>query len=178
MEIHLMRKRLAVLLALCLTAIMTFGVISSAASFSFTSYAQQTLTVGQMTLKISSPTGGAHFVGDTLVCPDVLVLKSTGMDPVGCQIKVESIGSITPSKVTMTASAVTDGADMTKFMVQHDNGVGWASFPGGSWASVNGIVDTTSVFPSTALEQVYWTGLTNADQGKTVVVTYTFAAVE
>jgi hypothetical protein len=61
-----------------------------------------TITQGQMTLKLTSTMPGVTFNGDTLVCPPALITVSSGDSPAGCEFTISSTGAVAPSSVTVT----------------------------------------------------------------------------
>jgi hypothetical protein len=121
-----MRKRLAILLALSLTAIMTLGVIGSSAAFSYQSnFGSQQFTVGAMTLKITALTPSAVTHADgTVTCAPVLITTDHGKDST-CKFLLQSVGEIAPASVKinvsesgLTAQQITD----KHFWVYPNNG--------------------------------------------------------
>ena len=177
-----MRKRFAILLGLSMTFVLAYGVIGSGATFTATASASQTINVGQMTLVLSSTTPGATFVGDVLVCPALTIITASGLDPVGCNFKIASTGSITPAQVNVKMSASIDGG--TKFGIAPTGIFGSALFV---------YLHTTQqtlghVFgnqlPATVNVPVSWgeyagpDSLDNTDMGKTIVISYSIEAFQ
>ncbi len=61
-----------------------------------------TITEGQMTLRLTSTLPGATFSGHTLACPPVLITASSGDNPAACEFTISSTGAVPPSSVTVT----------------------------------------------------------------------------
>ena len=181
-----MRKRLAILLALCLTAIMTFGVIGSSAEFVFNGSASQTITVGSLELQLDSTTPGATVNGNTLTCPAILVTSSSsdwGGGPV-CNITVRSVGTVPAKNLSFSMQAATNGAHLDRFAVSA-SGV----TPGGAFVlkTTSQSIGVATSFPASVNMETSWgyanaasstIALDNDDMGKTVVVSYTLVSAE
>jgi hypothetical protein len=177
-----MRKRIALLLGIGLTFVMAFGVIGSGATFTASAGVSQTLTVGQMTLQLSSTTPGATFNGNDLVCPTVVITTASGLDPVGCNFKVESTGNITPAQVNFLMSATVDGG--TKFGISPTGLQGSALFYY-LHTSQQTIGHAFGInLPAVVNSPVSWgeyagnDSLDNTDMGKTIVITYSIQAFQ
>lgn len=189
-----MRKRIALLLGISLTFVMAYGVLGSGATFTATAAASQTLTVGQMTLKLSSSTPGAGFDGNTLVCPTFVVLTASGPGTTGgvgpqCNLKVESIGQITPAQVNVLMTAATNGSHLSRYGLFP---TGFPTGPGHTEGAFFTLATTqqqighffASELPGTMDLPLDWgesvnnLALDNADMGTTVVVSYSIEAFQ
>jgi len=188
------RKRIALLLGICLTFVMAYGVLGSGATFTATAAATQTLTVGNMTLQLSSSTVGSYFDGSTLVCPSFTVVTASGPGTTGqpgpqCNLKIESTGSIVPAEVDVKMSAATNGTHLSRYGL----------FPTG-FPTTAGHTEGAFFFLATGSQQIgHFFGfelpgtinlpldwgesvgalaLDNADMGTTVVVSYSIEAFQ
>lgn len=189
-----MRKRISILLGIGLTFVLAYGVIGSGATFTATASASQTLTVGQLTLRISSTTPGSTFVGDTLVCPAFTVVTASGPGTTGgvgpaCNIKIESIGNIAPSQVNVIMTAATDGTHLNRYGVFPTGFPTTAGHTEGAFFALGTTAQQIGHFFATELpgtinlpldwgESVGPLALDNADMGTTVVVSYSIQAFQ
>jgi hypothetical protein len=187
-----MRKRLAILLALSLSTVMAYGIIGTGATFTASAGASQTLTVGQMTLKISSTTAGAYWDGPTLVCPAYHIVTASGpygSDP-ACDIKIESVGDIAPSQVNVLMTATTDGSHLARYSVAPVGiHLGDGPLPGSDGPAFTLATSSQQIgyafgveLPKVVSLPLSWgeyagpDALDNADMGTTVIVSYSFQA--
>jgi hypothetical protein len=181
-EISSVRKRIAFLLGIGLTFVMAFGVIGSGATFTATTSASQTLTVGQMTIVLSSTTPGATFVGDVLVCPAVAIITASGLDPVGCNFSIASTGSIAPAQVNVNMTASVDGGQ--KYGIAPTGLTSGAAF---YWLKTTPQTIGHAFgnqLPANVSVPISWgefagnDSLDNTDMGKTIVVSYSIEAFQ
>lgn len=160
-----MRKRLALILAVCVTAIMAYGVIGSGATFTSSASGGQTISVGSMTLKLTSDNGTVNDDG-TLACPPVAVLTASGTGAV-CDVTIAVEGGIVPSLVTITPSQ-TGAKEADKFAVFNKAG---ASFPISAGHFVYIPTAPGQSLPLAEQFHVEWTGLGNASMGNVITLT-------
>jgi len=139
-----------------------------------------TLTDGQMTLKLTSTMPGVSFSGDTLVCPPVLITASSGQNLAACEFTISSIGAVAPGSVavTMTVAGITAAeASADKFAIAPQPGplVFFGTTPQRIYTF------SGADLPVTANPGLVWganagTALDNADLGAAFVVTYAVVA--
>jgi len=176
------RKPIVFLLGIGLTFVMAYGVIGSGATFTASAGVSQTLTVGQMTLQLSSTTPNAYFDGATLVCPAIAITTASGLDPVGCNFKVESTGSITPSQVNFFMSASVDGGQ--KYGIAPTGLLGSAGFYFLQTAQQTIGHVFGNALPAVVNVPVSWgeyagpLALDNTDMGKVIVISYSIEAFQ
>jgi hypothetical protein len=181
-----MRKRVTILLALALGAVLAFGIIGTGAEFVFNGSASQTINVGSLQLELDSDTPGATVSGNTVTCPAILVTQSSSSFSGGpvCNIKVRSIGTVPALNLSVFMSAATDGAHLDRFAVSA-TGV----TPGGAHVLTTGStpIGVATAFPASIDMETSWgyaaaagsgLALDNNDMGKTVVVTYSLVSAE
>lgn len=174
--------------ALAAIAALALGLIGAgvAAQFSDTASATHRIDVGVLDIGLASDTPGAVVSSDgqSLTCPAIFIDDSAAdWDFTGCHIQIASAGSIVPDGVELRASVWTNGADLSKFAVQFNEGAGsWSPNMYGDTpmlSSIDGsVVSTTTVLPADLYVYLGWpVELTNTEMGKTIVVTYTLEAV-
>jgi hypothetical protein len=177
-------RKIATWLAAAGLALMLVGA-GLAATFTDHAGASQTITVGTMDVSLNSDTPGAVVSdgGNTLTCPAILVTDSEpAWDIVGCHIQITSSGSISPDRVDLSVGVWTNGADLSKFMAQFNEGAGsWAPHLYGDTPMLStltgSVISSTSVVPADVYTYLGWLELGNGEMGKTVVVTYSIDAV-
>ncbi len=192
-----MRKRLAILLALSLTAIMSFGIIGSGAAFLYEGTANQDIQIGSLDFDLSSTDGAVS--GDSVTC-DVLAVNGSSnwtFAPVhACNVTLTTTGDISAaisvfahvdSGTTLAASS------LDSFVLYPSANPSWLS--GGTakplntpnvdpaWGFGLGIVNSPAMGNSVSFDFSYDWGqgagtdeLVNADMGKIIKVTFTFSA--
>lgn len=173
-----MRKLAAPFLTLGLAVVLTGAAV--AASAPADRMAPHVFTDGVLTLQLTPAMPGITFSGDTLVCPPLLIMTSSGQNLAACKFKISSIGAVAPSSlaVTMTVSGITPSqAAADKFAV--------APSPGPlvhfQTTSQTLYTFTGADLPVTVNPGVVWganagTALDNSDLGATIVITYTVTA--
>jgi hypothetical protein len=167
-----MRKRLVIVLAVCLTAIMAYGVIGSGATFTSSTASGQTITVGSMTLKLTSDNGTVNDDG-TLTCPPVAVSTATGSGAV-CDVTISVEGGIVPSLVTITPSQ-TGAKEPDKFAVLNKAG---ASFPISAGHFVYLPAAPGQSLPLAEKFHVEWTDLGNTSMGNVISLSLAIEATQ
>jgi predicted ribosomally synthesized peptide with SipW-like signal peptide len=183
-----MRRKLevtTVAFGLLLVAAMLAGA-GVTALFTDRATASQVITVGELRVQVSSDTPGATVDGRNLVCPPITITSSApAWDTVGCHVQIASVGEIEPGQMTLTVSATTDGADLSRFLFMNNWGGGdWDPPENGqgstpSLDSVSGtVLGTTTALEADTWIFVGWTELQPTDMGRTVTVTLTVDAVE
>ncbi len=192
-----MRKRLAILLGLSLTAIMTFGVIGSGAQFLYEGKATQDIQIGSLAFDLSSTDGAVS--GNSVTC-DVLAVNSSSnwtFAPVhACNVTLTTTGNI-PAAISVFAhvdSETTLAASSLDSFVLYSNATpSWLS--GGApkplntanvdpaWGFGLGVVNSPTMGNSVSFDFGYDWGesagtddLVNTDMGKMIKVTFTFSA--
>ncbi len=190
-----MHKKLSILFAAALTAILAYGAIGSGAYFTASAGASQTLTVGRMTIQLTALTPGSYWDGATLVCPAFKVTTASGPGDTGlpgpaCDVKVESTGDISPSQINVDMTATTNGPHLDRYAITPTGmhpGNGPIPGPDGPtfWLSTSaqqiGYMFGNEL-PATIHLPLDWglsvgdKDLDNDDQGTTVQAFYTFAA--
>jgi hypothetical protein len=165
-----MRTRFALILALCLTAIMAYGVIGSGATFTSAASGGQTITVGSMKLKLTTDNGTWNDDG-TVTCPPVSVLTTSGAGP-ECDITIAIVGGIVPSLVTVTPSQ-SGATEASKFAVFNKAG---AKFP----ISAGHFVYMPPAQPLPLAEKfhVEWTDLGDDSWGDVITMTLSIEATQ
>ncbi len=119
--------------------------------------------------------------GRTLTCPAIHIVTASGLADT-CTFKIVSAGDILPSQVTVTMSASTSGADLSKFGIAPTGLLGSALFytlktTGQTVGHVFG-----PGLPATVAVPVSWGeyasdfALDNADMGQSVTISYTIVA--
>jgi hypothetical protein len=172
-------RKLATPLGILGIAVVLMGAGLAASGRAFGT-APHVFTDGGLTLQLSSKMPGVTFVGNTLVCPPVLITTSSGENLAACEFTIASTGSVAPSSlvVAMTVSGVTH-AQMSakKFAI--------AAAPGRlvpfETTSKTIYLFTGADLPVTVDPGVVWganagTVLDNSDVGAAIVVTYTVVA--
>jgi hypothetical protein len=171
------RKLATPLVLLCLAVLlMAVGVSVVAAK----GPAPQIIVDGQMTLRLTSPTSGVTFSGNTLECPPMSITASSGVNQNPCLFRIESVGAILPSSVavSMTVSGITAAeASAEKFAIDRHQGP-LIHFQATSQTIY---AFTGAQLPATVDPAVVWGAnagrpLDNSDLGATIVVTYTVVA--
>jgi hypothetical protein len=161
-----------VLIALAIAAVAMPAMTDGAAP--------QTITTGQVTLRLSSTTPGATLQGNTLVCPPLSILSSSGREVTPCAITIESVGTIEPTAVIvdLTVTGITPAeASARKFAIDPQPG---------SMVYFEPTTQTlyslsAAQLPATVHPAVVWgvnagTPLDNGDLGEHLGVTYTVVA--
>jgi predicted ribosomally synthesized peptide with SipW-like signal peptide len=175
--------------AIAVTA-LALGLIGAgvAAQFSDSASATHRIDVGVLDVSLASDTPGAVVTdgGQTLTCPAILIDDSAAdwFHPQGaCHIQiVKAADSIDPDRVDLKVAVWTNGADLTKFMAQFNEGAGlWSPNMYGYTPMLNtldgSVLTSTSVLPADMYTNLGWLELGNTEMGKTVIVTYTIEAV-
>jgi hypothetical protein len=181
-----LRKRIALLLGIGLTFIMAFGVLGSGAGLTFTGTASQTLTVGQMTIEVTSTTPGATVVmtatGPQVNCPAFFISTSSSPFPTGgptCNVTLNSTGTIAPLNLSVLMQSTTTGANLGSFQVSPTGLPGMTPKTLSAGLTSLGIA-SPPVFPVSIDLPIAWgwpaglDDLTNSDMGKAVTVSYQF----
>jgi hypothetical protein len=174
-------------LGLLLVASMLTGA-GVTALFSDRADARQEITIGEMDIVLSSSTDGAQVVDDELICPGVHITESTGGIDYACNIRIESIGDIDPTAITLSVRAETDGANLAKFGIDMVHPVsGWDTDPGYLTLSTesqyvgspsNTLLSEADMGLRWGYGDPYGPGpLDNDDMNKTVTVIYTVDAI-
>jgi predicted ribosomally synthesized peptide with SipW-like signal peptide len=173
--------------ALAVTA-LALGLIGAgvAATFTDDATASQTATVGVMDIQLDSSTAGATLStdGDTLTCPAIHITTASGMDLVGCNVQIKSMGDIQPAQVTVKVQATITNGDLGKF------GIAPTGLQGGQlfyWLS-NSQQTIGHVFgnqlPANVNVPLSWgeyagpEALDNDEMGASVVVTYSIESFQ
>ena len=173
-----MRRLAAPFLTLGLAVVLTGAAV--AASAPADEMAPHVFNDAGMTLQLTPGMPGITFIGDTLVCPPMLIKASSGKNLSACEFTISSIGAVAPSSlvVTMTVSGVTPAQVAAhKFAV--------APSPGPlvpfQTTSQTLYTFTGADLPVTVNPGVVWgsnagTALDNSDLGATIVIAYTVVA--
>jgi hypothetical protein len=138
------------------------------------------LTVGQMTLRLTSTMPGVTFDGNTLECPPVLITTSSGANLTACQFTISSTGAVQPGSVavSMTVRGITAAeASADKFAIDPQPGP-LVHFEATSQTLYT---FTGGQLPVTVNPGVVWganagAALDNSDMGAMIGVTYTVIA--
>jgi hypothetical protein len=138
------------------------------------------VTSGPMTLQLSSTMAGVTFSGNTLVCPPMSILSSSGANQAACEFSIESTGSVLPDSVvvSVSVSGITAAeASARKFALDPHTG-SLVYFQTSTQALYS---FTGAQLPATVDPGVVWGAnaggeLDNGDLGATIVVTYTVMA--
>jgi len=141
-----------------------------------------TITQGQMTLRLTSTLPGTTLSGNTLVCPPLLITASSGYNPAACEFTISSTGAVPPSSVTvaMAVSGITPAeATAEQFAVVPEAGT-LVHF---ETTSQTIYTFTGADLPVTVNPELAWgvnaggAALDDGDLGAAFVVTYTVLAV-
>lgn len=179
-----MHKRLLLLLAGVLAAVMAYGLVGVGAVFTDRWTATQEIHIGRMTLKVSSDTPGAQIDpgSQTITFRTVAIDGSSTPERDGVPVidydhfLIQSVGSI-PARMSVKVSVTTSsGVEAGKFTLVNDTPTGphdIASLP---------ISDRTLFDPQTAdidgTVGLRWSGLTNASMGGTITLRLVIDATE
>lgn len=93
-----------------------------AASWVWNGSASQTINVGTLDIHISSTTGGAHVVDNTVICPDITIVNSAGFwavpmaSPV-CNVTLTSVGTAPAKNASVFMTVTTNGASLSYYQV-------------------------------------------------------------
>jgi predicted ribosomally synthesized peptide with SipW-like signal peptide len=167
---------------------LALGLIGAGVAATFTDSATAThrIDVGVLDVTLASDTPGAQVSADgqTLTCPSILVSDSeAGWDFVGCHIQIVSAGTIQPDRVDLSASVWTNGADLSKFALQLNEGAGgWTPPLFGDTpmlSTIDGsVISSAMSLPADVYAFLGWpVELGNSEMGKSIVVTYAIEAV-
>jgi hypothetical protein len=175
------RKFASPLLILGLAGVTLVGAAGVAASSRAGYVSPHVFTDAGLTLKLTSSTPGVTFSGDTLVCPPMLIMTSSGKNLVACEFTISSTGQAAPSflEVTMTVSGITPAQVFArKFAINPQPGP--LVYFGTTSQTVYAF--TGAQLPATVNPGLVWGAnagavLDNSDLGATLVVTYTVVAV-
>lgn len=169
------------------TAALAVTMVGAGISAQFTDQAsaRQDINVGSLSIVLDSSTPGSTGSSDgkSLTCPTQWVHASTE-NATPCVIIIRSNGTIPPSNVTLKASVESSSGLLENFYVgvQPLTGTWGGPLAGFYWAqslalvTPGTVVGTTTDVPSSVEAQLYWNGLTNANFGQWVRVTYTVEA--
>ncbi len=174
-----MRKRLAILLALCLSTVMAVGVIGSGAQFTFEGTAVQKTTVEVLHFTLSSTTPGATVVGDTVTCPWKGIKVSQTWDPadqITCNVTVTNTGTMAPENLSVLVTGVAElpmnvGAFAISEATLHPTPLALT----GALQPVKTLlapIANVNSFDFVMSWGVYTPELTNSDMGRGLTVTY------
>ena len=138
------------------------------------------VTSGPMTLQLSSTMAGVTFSGDTLVCPPVSIMSSSGASQNACDLTIASIGGVIPDYVVVnvSVSGITSAeASAKKFALDPGSG----SLVYFQTASQTAYTFSGADLPAAIDPGVVWganagTELDNGDLGASFVVTFTVVA--
>ena len=171
-------RKLATPLVMLVLAVVLMGA-GVAASGSGNGAGPNTITQGQMTLKLTSTMPGVTFSGDTLVCPTLLITASSGQN-LGCEFTISSTGAIQPEFVTVTMAASGISAAQVaahKFAIEPNAGqLVYLETTSQTIYTFSGAALPATINPAVAWGANAGTALDNSDMGSSMVVTYTVVA--
>jgi hypothetical protein len=137
-------------------------------------------TASGLTLKLTSSTPGVIFIGNSIICPPLQIMASSGINQAACEFKIESTGAVAPGSlgVIMTVSGISPAqAAAHKFAIDPQPGplVHFGT------TSQTLYILTGADLPVTVNPGVVWgansgSELDNSDLGSTIVVAYTVVA--
>ena len=173
-----MRKLAAPFVVLGLAVVLMGAGV--AASANPDGAAPHVFTDSGLPLQLTSTTPGVTFSGNTLGCPALPIMTSSGVNAGPCSFTISSTGTVAPSAVavTMSVSGITAAeASAKKFAV--DTHSGSLIYLGTTSQTI--YTFTGAQLPATVNPALLWgvnagTALENSDMGAAIVITYTVVA--